>query len=904
MNKYENYPIDIIPERIIAAQKSFIPMPPTPIKPQQPKILKEHYVALTICIITIILSITYKFSPIESMWGIKVVLLTLFCISASATVFETIKNKIKSTTNEKENQKFELLMQRYVKECGERKDIETKNTDPVALTEYRRKKVIENLIITNTSLISAHNTKTKYFNYFYKTLKNFFPDNILINYTLEQNLNNNQFTPNYIVANSDLKLYIDIEIDIPYLLDTHHPQDYINKKDYQSIYTRANHDMFFSNAGWIVIHFAEEQIIKYPESCCKHIAQIIFNITDDNTSLQKFNTVKTLTEIPMWNYSQAVILASQNYRENYLPQKPENKSESDFLAEINSKSFEKENATTLQTENEIVAQQKPIIKTSTDNTTIKINNTEPIPVKTQKTTKAKQKLQVAGNYDDDEDIIELEQLETEVVKTEIKPTKQQQTTEILIKYNETPYTQNIETTKLPPLTNNLSQDPLPAPTPEEVEEKESKLLVDEMETYYKNANWKKLIETCNKILETDNQNEIAYLRRACAYGNLGNFKNVISDCQKIISINPKNADAYYNYGVVCLIQKRPQDALENFKNAIKNNIANKNEIYKTIAEICKSQADIENYKNYMRLATKLENNENQPNLQEKTETSKSASKNIKIAESGTSEIVFSNDDEYAITCENPRGYSIFRTSDWKRIHYGEENVTCAAISRNTKFIALGGSRKLTIMNIIDEKITHYAAITNFTGEAKKMFFHPFNNEILFVSDNFSIYKIDLRSRVINKVINDFRMMTISPDMQYVAGKDFSNNIKVFRINVLAEILKIQSNTKTEITSMALSSEAGKLYFSDNEGRINIYNIRISTDEKPINLPYEIPEIKINNNYIAAICDDRKIRIFSTKNNQKIKEIEEKFLPKTICMSNSNKYLAIGNIDENFNIFTL
>ena len=158
MNKYENYPIDIIPERIIAAQKSFIPMPPAPIKPQQPNILKEHYVALTICIITIILSITYKFSPIESMWGINVVLLTLFCISASATVFETIKNKIKSTTNEKENQKFELLMQRYIKECGERKDIETKNTDPVALTEYRRKKVIENLIITNTSLISAHNT--------------------------------------------------------------------------------------------------------------------------------------------------------------------------------------------------------------------------------------------------------------------------------------------------------------------------------------------------------------------------------------------------------------------------------------------------------------------------------------------------------------------------------------------------------------------------------------------------------------------------------------------------------------------------------------------------------------------------------------------------------------------------
>lgn len=883
MNRYENYPINIIPERIITAQKSFIPMPPKPIKPLPPKVLKVRYIAMIICITTVVLAISYKFMPIESMW-INVSLAVLFSVSSVATVFEILKNKFKIAANEKENTKYELLMQRYIKECSEQVEVESQNNNPITLTEFRRKKVIENLLITNTALVPAHNSETKYFNYFYEILNSYFPDSVLINYTLEQNNECNSFIPNYIVAKSDYKLYIDVEIDVPYLLDSRHPYSYVNKNSSEETYTQKNHDKFFTQAGWIVIHFAEEQIIKTPESCCKHIAQIIFNITDDNKPLQKFNTVKNLTEIPMWNYSRAVELANSNYRESYLSEKPKEKNETEFLIELSRKSFEKNIVDVETSENEIVVEEKPI--SSEKISTVKI----------KKAHKAKQKLQAVDSFNNlDEDDVEVMEMPTEPL-----PKKE----------NNSDKKENFDLKKSPITNINLIIEgqnnitKIEELDPEIIKKQELKRLIDEMEQQYENSNWKNLVEACNKVLEKDNTNETAYLRRACANGNLGNYQNVISDCTKIIEINPKNATAYYNYGVVCLILKRPQDALENLKKAIENDIQNPQEIYRTIAEIYRSQADIENYKAYLRLATSEKESQKSTSNQNNTEKIKEAVKKIKISSNGTTEITFSSTDEYVLTCENSNGYSVFRTSDFKLIHSATDNITCAAFSRNTKFLALGGSRKLNVMNIIDGKITSYAAITNFTGEAKKMFFHPFNNEILFVSDNFALYKIDLRSRVINRIINDFRLYTVSPDLQYVAGKDFSNNIKVFRITVLAEILKLKIPVKSEISSMALSREASKLYYSDNEGRINIYNIRISADEKPISLPYEISEIKLNSENIAAICDDRKIRVFDLKTNQQTKEIDEKFLPQTICLSNNNKLLAVGNVNEDFNIYNL
>ena len=128
---------------------------------------------------------------------------------------------------------------------------------------------------------------------FYQILNEYFPEKVLTNYTIAQDDDNSCFVPNYIVSVSDRKLYIDVEIDVPYDLESGEPQSFVGSPanpDEES-FSKQNHDRFFEKEGWVVIRFAEEQIVKQPISCCKYIAQTIYELIGDDLVLQKFNTV-------------------------------------------------------------------------------------------------------------------------------------------------------------------------------------------------------------------------------------------------------------------------------------------------------------------------------------------------------------------------------------------------------------------------------------------------------------------------------------------------------------------------------------------------------------------------------------------------------------------------------------
>ncbi|XGB38886.1 MAG: hypothetical protein LVT47_11740 [Cyanobacteria bacterium LVE1205-1] len=70
-------------------------------------------------------------------------------------------------------------------------------------------------------------------------------------------------------------LYIDIEIDEPYV--------YSSKKPYHYLYDskESNRNGFFLNRNWLVIWFAEEQVCRCAESCCTFVAQVINNLTGE-----------------------------------------------------------------------------------------------------------------------------------------------------------------------------------------------------------------------------------------------------------------------------------------------------------------------------------------------------------------------------------------------------------------------------------------------------------------------------------------------------------------------------------------------------------------------------------------------------------------------------------------------
>jgi hypothetical protein len=69
----------------------------------------------------------------------------------------------------------------------------------------------------------------------------------------------------------------------------------------------------------IVIRFAEEQVIKFPEYCCDYIAKIIYDLTEKSNWIS--NNKSELPEVKIHTYEESLNLIQQNYRESYIQQK-------------------------------------------------------------------------------------------------------------------------------------------------------------------------------------------------------------------------------------------------------------------------------------------------------------------------------------------------------------------------------------------------------------------------------------------------------------------------------------------------------------------------------------------------------------------------------------------------------
>ena len=144
---------------------------------------------------------------------------------------------------------------------------------------------------------------------FLNILRRFFGDKIKKNYYLPGSFER-QYKPDFVYFDKENNLFIDIEIDEPYVINTGLPIHYINSDDLR--------DNFFGKNGWLVIRFAEVQVVRQPESCCKVIAEQISQI------LPKFNFPFALklendvTQVPKWSKSEAETMARNNYRNIYL----------------------------------------------------------------------------------------------------------------------------------------------------------------------------------------------------------------------------------------------------------------------------------------------------------------------------------------------------------------------------------------------------------------------------------------------------------------------------------------------------------------------------------------------------------------------------------------------------------
>lgn len=144
-------------------------------------------------------------------------------------------------------------------------------------------------------------------NFFEYKLDKYFRGHMLKNNIIEDE-RRKPYMPDYIIEYPKYGIYIDIEIDEPYAF-----------RSGAAIHTQNSaRNEYFLNNGWSIIRFAEEQICKQPELCCKVIAEHLRNLSGEHIWIEGFHHISRLNEVESWDKQAAEKMAESQYRYSYM----------------------------------------------------------------------------------------------------------------------------------------------------------------------------------------------------------------------------------------------------------------------------------------------------------------------------------------------------------------------------------------------------------------------------------------------------------------------------------------------------------------------------------------------------------------------------------------------------------
>ena len=185
--------------------------------------------------------------------------------------------------------------------------------NPERVTEFRYKLLLD--VLSQTVPNNGTNSRAKLGwseAEFGNHLRRYFPGEIHTGLTLNIPGYDHPYTPDFAYINQLLSLSIDIEIDEPYVYKTGEPTHFVeSRKD-------AQRNDFFLSRGWVVIRFSEEQVVRWPKSCCRQVAEAIAQTLGDNALLNQFTNVPDLQPIDQWTEESARQMAASGYRDKYL----------------------------------------------------------------------------------------------------------------------------------------------------------------------------------------------------------------------------------------------------------------------------------------------------------------------------------------------------------------------------------------------------------------------------------------------------------------------------------------------------------------------------------------------------------------------------------------------------------
>jgi hypothetical protein len=298
--KYLTYPIVKIPPLIKDYWKSleiFLPEYGTPKK--SPPFVK-YFWGFTLGLILAFL----LYLLVIGEWSlITLFLLSLGVIFLGFSVIVLIKSLPElflvcgNYSQSKKWKKAQSLMARY-------KDRKTRELDlikPGLLQELLTDKVEHSSIISPWEKAVSEK-------FFLSILKHYFGEGVSYGFSFPIPKSKFSFSHDLIYIDFNTGLSIDIEIDEPYEGKSkypHHCQD--NEQD-------RNRDNFFLEKNWIIVRFAEEQVVKYPHACAFYLAELISRLTGEKFQVSRGQ----LKPVSTWTFAQARLLAYQCHRERYL----------------------------------------------------------------------------------------------------------------------------------------------------------------------------------------------------------------------------------------------------------------------------------------------------------------------------------------------------------------------------------------------------------------------------------------------------------------------------------------------------------------------------------------------------------------------------------------------------------
>lgn len=111
-----------------------------------------------------------------------------------------------------------------------------------------------------------------------------------------------------------LNLFLDVEIDEPY----EGTNDIATRQPLHYQLADTNRNNAFRNRGWVVVRFAEIQVHKQPDSCCRFLAEVVASLNRSFEMPPSLAGAPHLQKVAQWTREEAEEMSRQKYREQYL----------------------------------------------------------------------------------------------------------------------------------------------------------------------------------------------------------------------------------------------------------------------------------------------------------------------------------------------------------------------------------------------------------------------------------------------------------------------------------------------------------------------------------------------------------------------------------------------------------